>query len=338
MRAPESAEDDTSFAPPPTQAEVSGRMLEAVFRARLAVVTGKGGVGKTTVAAAIAKLAAKSGLRVLACEIGQEPGVPSRLGEALGGKPTLSSSEPVPIAPNLDLVLLTPADGHRAFLRDVLPLGFLADRALRAKALQRFLAAAPALQELGVLYRGLSLIKQMRRADEPRWNLLVLDAPATGHTVAFASLPEVALRIFPTGPIGRALREGADVLTDPHRTVTIVTTLPEALPVAEALELVHGLEEQNMRVEGIVANIVPDNPFLEGEQASTEEWLTRKHAEGGHAPVDVLGYRSLGRLDRARAALDKLREEAHRTLLTVRERHNEGEPLVDWVARELEGA
>lgn len=318
--------------------KTTGRVLEAVLRARLVVVTGKGGVGKTTVTAALAKVAAATGHRVLACEVGQAPGVPSRLAEALTGEAIGSPSEPVPIAPNLDLVLLTPEAGHRAFLRDVLPLGFLADRALKAKPLQRFLSAAPALLELGVLYRGLALMKQTRRDGQPRWQTLVLDAPATGHAVAFASLPEVALRIFPTGPIGRALKEGVAVLTDPERTVSIVTTLPESLPVAEALELVKGLEAQNVRVEGIIANLVPADPFTAGEQAAVKGWLEGHHAAGGDAPDQMLGHRSMGRLNRARSALDRLRTDAGRALVTIREQREAGGSLVDWVASELAGA
>lgn len=318
--------------------QTNAKVLEAVFRARLVVVTGKGGVGKTTVAAALARLASQSGRRILACEVGQAPGVPSRLAEALTGHAVPSTAEPEQIAPNLDLVLLTPEEGHRAFLRDVLPLGFLADRALKAKPLQRFLSAAPALLELGVLYRGLALMKQKRRDGEHRWHTLILDAPATGHAVAFASLPEVALRIFPSGPIGRALKEGIAVLSDPNHTVSVITTLPESLPVAEALELMKGLEGQNVRVEGVIANLVPVDPFAEGEHAAVDTWLADHAAARGQEEGDVLGHRSMGRLKRATAALDKLKSDAGRALLTVREKKDEGMSLVDWVASELAGA
>lgn len=317
---------------------VSGRLLEAVFRARLVVVTGKGGVGKTTVSAALSQLGAASGRRILACEVGSQPGAPSRLGEALTGKPTASTVEPMEIAPNLDLVLLSPEEGHRAFLHDVLPFGFLADRALNAKPLQRFLSATPALLELGILYRGLALMKQKQRNGAHKWDTLILDAPATGHAVAFASLPEVALRIFPTGPIGRALREGIEVLSDPHRTVAVITTLPESLPVAEALELKKGLEDQNLRVEGIIANIVPADPFTADEHEGVQAWLLRHQESGGGAPAEILGHRTMGRLNRAKNALNRLRSEAEHALVTVREQREAGMSLVDWVASELAGA
>lgn len=330
--------DETNRSKATALGHVSGRLLEAVFRARLVVVTGKGGVGKTTVSAALAQLGASSGRRILACEVGAEPGAPSRLAEALTGKATPSTIEPVAIAPNLDLVLLTPEEGHRAFLRDVLPFGFLADKAMNAKPLQRFLSATPALLELGILYRGLALMKQTLRNGEPKWHTLILDSPATGHAVAFASLPEVALRIFPTGPIGRALREGIEVLTDPHRTVAIITTLPESLPVSEALELKKGLEAQNLRVEGIIANIVPTDPFTGEEHEAVQAWLARHHESGGNAPAEILGHRSVGRLNRAKAALNRLQAEAERALVTVREQREAGVSLVDWVASELAGA
>lgn len=303
--------------------------LAELLSARLLVVTGKGGVGKTTVAAAFARVAADKGKRVLACEVDVEAGHPSRLCEALLGTALTGSAEPQEVAPGIDHVVLTADAGHRAFLRDILPFGFLADRAMKAEPVRRFLGAAPAFQELGVLYRGLQFLK-VEKGGRPRWDLLVLDSPATGHALAFATLPEVMLKIIPGGPVGRAMREGLEVLTDPKRTMAVVTTLPEQLPVSEALELVAGLEKSRIQVKGVVANLVPHDPFDAEEHAALDDVFASDAGQKG-----ILGHRSVGKLRRAKTALHRLRGEVGRAMFEIRETHERGVPLIEAVAREL---
>jgi anion-transporting ArsA/GET3 family ATPase len=124
--------------------------LAGLIDRRVVLVTGKGGVGKTTVAAAIARIAKEAGKRVLVGEVGTEPGSPSQLRQLLTGKEGPLTDEPLELEPGLDAVLFTPESGHRAFLREVMPLGFLADRALRAEPLKRFHNGAPAFSELEI--------------------------------------------------------------------------------------------------------------------------------------------------------------------------------------------
>ncbi len=304
--------------------------LDSLVNRRVVLVTGKGGVGKTTVTAALARVAIKAGKRVLVGEVGTEPGAPSALRSVLTGKEGALSDEPESLEPGLDAMMFAPEAGHRAFLKDVLPLGLFADRALRAEPVRRFLNGAPALAELGVLYRGVQMVREEQRG-RPRWDLVILDAPASGHALALATLPEVALRIFPSGPIGRALKDGLALLTDPARTTAIVTTLPEALPVSEALELVAALQRSRVQVHGVIANLVPHDPFEPGEHDALDEYLAR----GAHEASAVLGTRSLGKLRRARTALERLRSEVGHLLMEVRENSSRGPALVQHVVQEL---
>ena len=104
--------------------------LADLFKRRLVIVTGKGGVGKTTVATALARAWAQSGKRVLCAEIVAHEDTPSALMPMLGGpRPT---DEPVLATQNIWTVLLTPSAGHKAFLQDTLPLRMLADAAMRS--------------------------------------------------------------------------------------------------------------------------------------------------------------------------------------------------------------
>ncbi|MBS2020821.1 MAG: arsenic transporter [Deltaproteobacteria bacterium] len=305
--------------------DMLGPRMQELLSARFVIVTGKGGTGKTTLAAALAQVAASLGKRVLLAEVGPEPEARSPLRAALGEEGQAGSIEPVPAGPNLWTVLLTPEAGHRAFLRDVLPLGFLADRAMKAEPLRRFLSAAPAFAELGILYRGLQLVRAEQKKHVPLYDLVVLDAPATGHALAFASLPQVLLRIIPGGPIGRAAREGIALLHDPKHTRAVVTTLPESLPVTEALELAKGLAQSNLTVHGVVANLVPHDPFTPAERSALSNW-TRT--------LPMLGARTLQRLERARAALARL-EAAVGSVLMVPERETRGRELVSAIAHDL---
>jgi anion-transporting ArsA/GET3 family ATPase len=272
--------------------------LKTLLPLRVVLVTGKGGVGKTTVAASIARFAAQTGKRVLVTEIGGEDGASSALADALG-VPTITE-EPQVVAPNLRIATLAPSLGHRRFLQDVLPMKILADAAMRSGAIRRFLATAPTFPELGVLYRLLDLMRAKRRDGSDEHELVVVDLPATGHALALAQIPASLLRVIPTGPVAAAVQEGLEMMTDPVRTGVVVVTLPETLPVSEALELVHGIREHQVPLARFFVNRVPLDPFTDRERT-----VARRLLEGR---PEMLGWRTIERIDRARAALARIAE------------------------------
>ncbi|MBM4359864.1 MAG: arsenic transporter, partial [Deltaproteobacteria bacterium] len=200
-------------------------VLEALFRRRLIVVTGKGGTGKTSLGAALARLAAAAGKRVLACEVGRAVDSPSPLLGLLAPERT-AKNEPQALDGTLSHVVLRGDDGVRQFLGDVMPFQFMANRALKVEAVRRFLDAAPAFGEMGVLYRGQKYLEERRRDGSPVHELMILDAPASGHTLAFASLPDTILKVFTAGPIATAARAGIELIRDPVSTTVVAATLP----------------------------------------------------------------------------------------------------------------
>lgn len=275
--------------------------LARLAQRRLIIVTGKGGVGKTTLTAALARHYAAEGRRVLAAEIVPSADTPSQLALALGiDKP---GEEPTRVAPNLFAALVTPTSGHHRFLVDTLPLKVLADTAMRSQPLKRFLSAAPGFSDMGVMYRMLDLMKRPNPAGGLAFEIVLLDSPATGHALALAQIPEFLLRVIPAGPIRRVAEEGLAVLTDPRTTGTVIVTLPELLPVTEALELHQGLTRHRLPVTAIVVNRLPRDPF------STEEHAALTAVLGGRSEP-VLGSRELRRIERAGSALRVLREHA----------------------------
>lgn len=280
---------DRAPKPPPSE------LLASLFARRLIIVTGKGGTGKTLLAAALARRALAAGKRVVTCEVGRDESSPSPLLGLLapGKRPTI---EPQELGPGLAHAVLRGEDGVKEFLRDALPFKFMADRALKVDAVRRFLDAAPAFAEMGVLYRGMQLVNRTRRDGSPVHEVMILDAPASGHALAFAALPDTMLQVFTGGPIATAARAGIALLRDPAITTAVVATLPETLPVSEASELCAGLEARGIRVGAVVANQVPHDPFDEDERLALAIAL----------PHEVLGRRALSRIARAAESLERL--------------------------------
>lgn len=273
--------------------------LLSLVQRRLIIVTGKGGVGKSTLTAAMGRAFAAKGKRVLIAEIVPFPDTPSQLAAALGTRrPT---EEPVLMSENLWVALLTPTVGHLRFLQDSLPIRMLADAAMRSQGLRKFLSAAPGFSDMGVMYRMLDLMRREHPSGGPMFEVCIIDSPATGHALALAQIPDFLTRVIPGGPILRAAQEGMRVLTDPAITGTVIVTLPETLPVTEALELEKGLGKHRLPVSAIVVNRVPKDPFSADERKALNDVLKRGDST-------VFGARELRRIERAEAALELLRE------------------------------
>jgi arsenite-transporting ATPase len=286
------------------------------------LVTGKGGVGKTTVSASLARFAASRGKRVLCAEMAGDPAASSALADALGVDHL--DIEPVTVSENIKAVLLAPHLGHTKFLRDVLPMKLLADAAMRSAAIRRFLAAAPTFPEMGVLYRLLDLVRMKRRDGTDEHELIIVDLPATGHALALAQIPASLLRIIPSGPIAAAVREGLDLLTDKQRTGAIVVTLPETLPVSEALELVKGITQHDIPLAQVMVNRVPFDPFSEEEREAVRAILS------GRGPT--LGERTMERIDRARVSLARLQREVTVPIVALQDVWLDGPRLAEEMA------
>jgi anion-transporting ArsA/GET3 family ATPase len=283
--------------------------LEAIAGRRLVLVTGKGGVGKTAIAAGLATLLARQGKRVLCAEVAPDPSAPSALGDALGGHSP--GEEPSRISDQIRAVLLTPSMGHRRFLQDVLPVKVLADAAMRSSAIRKFLSAAPGFADMGVMYRLLDLFRQKRPDGSPEHEVCIVDAPATGHALALAQIPELLARVIPAGPIGKTAREGVALMSDPSQVGAIVVTLPEKLPVTEAEELCSGLAKHKVPLAAVVMNRVPQDPFSAEERSALSPVLEANRA--------LVGTRELSRIDRAHAAVSMMRKSAQAPVAQVLE-------------------
>lgn len=297
-----------------------------IFDKRVALITGKGGVGRTTVAAAVARAAARRGLRVLLVEIGESDGDWTPLAR-LYGRETLPT-EPAPLEPGVLGCVLSARAGHEGFFRRVLPLPALANAALKSGALRRLLDTAPSFREMGVLYRFFELLEQRLPSGAPRHELAVVDMPASGHTLGLTGLRERMLTLLPKGPIADVLHEGRRYFVDPEVTGAWIVTLPEILPITECLELADGLAEHGTPIGGVLVNRVLADPFTPAERAALAPW----------ADQPWYGMESYRQAPRTARALELLRQRTDLPIEAIREIPEQGTRLVDAIAASLGGA
>ena len=216
--------------------------LQSVTSARLAIVAGKGGVGKTTVTAVLARAAILRGLRVLVVE--------------LDGKPTLAE-----LLPGVEVQHISATASLQEYL-DSHGLSRVAKRLASSGIIDVVATASPGIDDIVVLGK----IKQLERSD--RYDLVVVDGPAAGHAITFLMAAKALLGTMRGGPIHPQASEVNAMLTDPTRTTVVMVTLPEATPANEAVETAAALRDRvGVAIGALVVNAVDDGPLLPAEAA-----------------------------------------------------------------------
>jgi anion-transporting ArsA/GET3 family ATPase len=201
---------------------------------RLWIVTGKGGTGKTTLAAALAALAARAGERVLLVNAHGDGALPALL-EVM--EPDAANHE---IAPGLHALFPRPEDSLAEYIDLQLPIAGMGKRLLASRAFAAFLDAAPGWRDL-VMLGKLWQLEQQRERGRMRFDRIVVDAPSTGHGLSLLTTPQSVLDAIRVGPLHRRVAKIHDLIVDARRTRCIVVTLAEELPARETLELASAL-------------------------------------------------------------------------------------------------
>jgi anion-transporting ArsA/GET3 family ATPase len=198
------------------------------------IVAGKGGVGKTTVAAALARAAAGQGRRVLVVTLEREGGLGPLLG--LPG-PLDEDLHDVPGGEHLQTRAVTASRALGEYLSDH-GLGLLASRLVRSGVLDIVATAAPGIDDLLVLGK----LKAFERSGQ--WDLIVLDAPAAGHAITFLQAPKALADAVRGGPVATQARQALEMLGDPDRCQVVLVTLAEETPINELIETAYALEDR----------------------------------------------------------------------------------------------
>lgn len=203
----------------------------------LLVVLGKGGVGKTAVAAALGRAFAARGRRVLVVEVDPR----ESLNEYFAASPSAGEVVPTGTGPEaLRFLNLKPRAALDAFVEEKLRLGPLARRAIESPAYQRFAESAPGLPELALLGQTRRILLGEVKA-APDVDLVIVDAPATGHGLALLEAPGLVAETIGRGPFGRLGGELSSWVADVEKVGVVAVALAEELPVQETLELVDRL-------------------------------------------------------------------------------------------------
>lgn len=217
------------------------------------VVTGKGGVGKSTIAALLARRLAAAGRRTLAIEVDPR----ENLHQLLGAPP--SGGEVVEVGGGLALQHLKSRAVVDRVIEERVKIGAVARRVFASSAYQHFVDGAPGLEELAILEHA------RRVLDERSFEAVVLDAPATGHGISMLRAPLLVAGAVEGGPFGRIAGGVAELVADPRRCAVAVVAQAEEMPVDEALDLRRMLAEQLDRRPDL---LVVNGLYPEVEEAS----------------------------------------------------------------------
>ena len=292
---------------------------------RVVLVTGKGGVGRSTLTAALAHVARRAGKRVLLAEVGDGSDDYSALAQRFGQNQLPRKA--AEIAPGIQGSQLLSDSGVELFLTSVLRVPMLARTALGFEPLRRLFSAAPSLRELGTFFHLLTYLRAELSAGVPLYELVLIDMPATGHTLALTGLPEVILKLITRGPIADGLREGQSFLNNPQRASAYVVTLPETLPVSEALELLEGLAKTRVHQGGVFVNRVPRDGFTAEESMELAKFIERQ---------PVFGAEGFLRIRESQLAVARLRQSTSVPTLQLPELEQAGAGLIDALVTALE--
>ncbi len=280
-------------------------MVVDLLDRKLLFVTGKGGVGKTSVAAALGLLAATHGKRSLVCEVDAKGDL------AFAFEADRLRFKPREVQPGLWAMAMDTEQSLREYLNLQLHLPLVGRIGPLARSLDFVASAAPGVKEILTVGK---LTYEVRRGS---FDIVIVDAEASGHIVAQLAAPETIAGLVQVGVVRDQTRWMLDILNDPERTGVVIVTNPEEMPVTEAIELAGALREKtSVDLAAVVVNRVLPELFGRGEEALFERLREPAAkaalvAEVGPAAPRVLDAAELAvRLRRTGAAhLATLREE-----------------------------
>lgn len=235
-------------------------LLDPLTQRRLVIVTGKGGVGKTVVSAALGRVLSSRGRRTLIVEVDPRENVHQMLGVPPSG------GEIVGAGRDLWVQNLKPRQVLDEIVREQVKIDLIARRVLASSIYEHFSAGAPGLKELAILGHAFRLLRRVGSSKSPNLDTIVLDAPATGHGVSLLAAPALVAEVITNGPFSKMATELARFIAEPEEVGIVVVTQAEEMPVEESLELRTALREKVGRdpellvVNGLFPEVPSDEP------------------------------------------------------------------------------
>jgi len=287
-----------------------GGAVTALFDRRLLLVAGKGGVGRTTVAAALARAATRKGKRVLLAQTN----APERLGRILG-LPHPVGPEVHAIDEHLSVVNMRPKEALHEYGVMLLRFEPVYRAFFENKPMRSFLGAFPGLDYWTMLGKAWWHTNEQQDG-RPRFDLVILDGPASGHAVAMLRIPDAVKSAMPRGPLARDATLARATLSDPNLTSAVLVTLPEELPARETLALVRDLRELRIPMGPLIINGMPP---VEASDPVIESIVSAVAAQADTSP--------LANLVTGLSVLGSRRRDAERIVAALAE--NPGLPMLE---------
>ncbi len=271
---------------------------------RFLLFTGKGGVGKSTLTAALAIEAAARGMRPLVVELGHRATMRTVFGvDALGFAPRAVGHGVHAMSVEMDQAVVE-------YMAQHVPSRRIARAIVGNQVLERLFKAMPAVGEIATV-NALHRLERERDAEgRPRWGPILVDLDATGHALMFLELREVVGHLMGAGPMRRLIDEMAELFADPLRTRLSLVTLPDELPVTETLELYERVQGSGSVAFGrIFVNRVPFTGLI-GDEATVTRLHELAGVSGGDAELLAdaeFSLRALETESHARRQIERLR-------------------------------
>jgi len=303
-------------------------MLNDILSRRVLIVLGKGGVGKSTLSAAIAKVATISDARALIMECDARAPLAATFGVA-------SSLAPAQVAHNLDLMTLDGRAALEEYLRLVVPGRMLLKAVFASRIYQFFVQAAPGLRELMMLGKVYYEADRDGGKAGPQ-RIIIVDAPASGQAMSLLKMPTAARSTFGDSVVGKEASNISKMLRDRRNCAIIQVTTADSLSISETIETHAQLSNINLAPAAVIFNRMPPSEF------DANDISTLMNRRGPHIRkkdlehLAELAKSDLNRVAQARKAIAKIRAETGAPVLEISEYGGlSGIELMDRIAAEL---
>lgn len=296
-----------------------------LFDKRLVIVTGKGGVGKSTVALAMGLAVAERGKRTIVCEVASQENLSRRFHRAEVGY------HEVELEDNLWAISIDPDESMREYVLLQLKVRAMRDLLFRSRVFNYLTAATPGLRELVTIGKIWELTLDDRKAKRgQKYDLVIVDAPATGHGVGFLQTPRTFANVARVGPIANQAETLHRFITNHKRTGVAIVSMPEEMPVNETATLEHELVSTvGVAVDRILCNGVYPERFSADDETALAGALDRADGAARVAVRAALGERRRSVAQREQLArLEEMTEAPVTTLPFIFEPELEQEHLL----------
>ena len=303
-------------------------MLTELLSRRVLILLGKGGVGKTTLSAAIARLATTSGASALIMECdGRAP-----LAATFGVD---SSLAPIQIADNISLMTLDGRAALEEYLRMVVPGRILLKAVFASRLYQFFVQAAPGLRELMML--GKIYYEAGRDgAEAAARHIIIVDAPASGQAMSLLKMPSAARSTFGESIVGKEARNISQMIRDRRACAIVQVTTADNLSISETIETHAQLSSFHLAPTAVLFNRVPTSDFDAREISTLTSLHGRNLRKNDLEHLAAIARSELNRVAETRKAIAKIRKETSVPVIEIAEHSGlSGIELIDRIAADL---